>query len=78
MVDSEPLQTLKLSIEGSIDIEQPSTKKTSEARIAPTAGDTTDSVGDTEENQVKEEAVGSHSTDHPVHRSVRTRKPPIR
>ena len=32
MVDSEPLQTLELSIEGCIDVEQPSTTKTSEYR----------------------------------------------
>ena len=45
MVDSEPLQTLELSIEGCIDIEQQNTTKTSEARSAPTGGDTADSVG---------------------------------
>ena len=78
MVDSESLQTLGLSIEGSIDIQQPSTTKTSEARSAPTEGDTADPVGATEENQVEEEAVDSHSSDHPVQRSVRTRNPPIR
>ena len=47
-------------------------------RSAPTEDDTTDSVGTNEENQVEEEAVDSHSTDHPVLRSVRTRNPPIR
>ena len=76
--DSEPLRTLELSIEGCFDNEQPSTTKTSEARSAPTEGDTADSVGATEENQVEEEAVDSYSTDNPVQRSVRTRKPPIR
>ena len=50
MVDSEPLQTLELSIEGCIDIEQPSTTKTSEARSAQTEGDTVDSVGATGES----------------------------
>ena len=78
MVDSEPLQTLELSIEGCIDIEQPSTTKTSEARSPPTEGDTADSVGATEKNQAEEEAVDSHSTDHRVQRSVRIRNPPIR
>ena len=78
MVDSEPLQALELSIERCIDIEQPSTTKTSEARSAPTEGGTADSVGATEEKQVEEEAVDLHSTDHPVQMSVRTRNPPIR
>ena len=78
MADSEPLKNLELSIEGCIDIEQPSTTKTSEARSAPTEGDTADSVGTTEENQVEEEAVDSHSTDYLVQRSVRIRNPPIR
>ena len=78
MVDSEPLQTLELSIEGCIDIERPSTTKTNEARSAPFDNDTADSVGATEENQVEEEAVESHSTDHAMQRSVRTRNPPIR
>ena len=50
MVDSESLQTLELSIEGCIDIEQPSTTITSEAPSAPTEGDTVDSVRATEEN----------------------------
>ena len=77
MVDSEPLQTLELSIEGCIDVEQPSTTKTSESRNSPIEGDTSDSVGATEENQVEEEVVDSHSTDHPVQRSVRTRNAPI-
>ena len=78
MVDSEPLQTLELSIEGCIDIEQPSTTKISKAQSAQTEDGTADSVGATEENLVEEEAVDSHSTDHPVQRSVRTRNPPIR
>ena len=78
MVDSEQLQTLELSIEGCIDIEQPSTTKTSEAQSAQTEDGTAGSVGATEENQVEEEAVDSHSSDHPVQRSVRTRNPPIR
>ena len=73
MVDSEPLQTLELSVEECIDNEQPSTAKTSEARSAPTEGDTGDSVGATEENQVEKEAIESHCNDHPVQRSVRTR-----
>ena len=71
MLDSEPLQTLELSIEGCIDIEQPSTTKTSEARSAPTEGDTVDSVGATGENYFKEEALDSDSTDHRVQTSVR-------
>ena len=78
MVGSESLQTLELSIEGCIDIEQPSTTKTSEARSAPTEGDTTDSVGALEEDKIEGEAADSYSTDHPVQRSVRTRNPPIR
>ena len=77
MVDSDPLQTLELSIDGCLDIEQPSTTKTSEARSAPTEGDIVGSVGATEENQVEEEAVDSHSTAHPMQKSVRTRNPPI-
>ena len=52
MIDSEPLKTLELSIEGCIHIEQPSTTRTSEARSAPTEGDTADSVGATEKDQV--------------------------
>ena len=77
MVASEPLHTLELSIEGCNDIEQPSTTITSEARSALTEGDSADSVGATEANQVEEEAVDSHSTDNPVQRSVRTRNPPF-
>ena len=78
MVDNEPLQNLELSIERCIDIEQSSLTKTSEAQSAQTEGDTADLVGATEENQVKEEAGDSHSTGHPVQRSVRTRNPPFR
>ena len=78
IVDSEPLLTLGLSIEGCNDIEQPSTTITSEGRSAPTEGDTADSVGATEKNQAKEESVVSHSTDHPVQRSVRIRNSPFR
>ena len=78
MAYSELSQTLELSIEGCIDIEQPSTTKTSEARSAPTEGVTADSVGATELNQVEGEAVESNSTDHPVQRTIRTRNPPIR
>ena len=78
MVVSEPLHTLKLSIEGCTDIKEASTTKTSEARSAPTEGDTADSVGVTQENLVEEEALDSHSTDHPVQKSVRTKNPPIR
>ena len=78
MVDSEPLQKLELSIEGCIDTEQSSRTKTSEARSAPIEGYTADSVGASEKIQVEEEALDSHSTDHPVQRSVRTRNPPIR
>ena len=44
----------------------------------PTEGDTADSVGATEVNQVEEEAVDAHSTDHAVHSCVRPRNPPIR
>ena len=66
MFDSEPLQTLEISIEGCIDFEQASTIKISEAQSAPTEFDSVDSVGYTEENHVEEETAESHSTDHPV------------
>ena len=45
ILDSDSLQTLKLSTERCIDIEQPSTLKTRETRSAQTEGDTADSVG---------------------------------
>ena len=57
MVDSEPLQTVELSIEECIDFEQPSMTKTRKAQSASTEGDTADSLGATEENLVEEEAV---------------------
>ena len=66
IVDSEPLQTLEISIEGFIDFEQPSTTKISEARSAPIEVDTVDSLRATEENQVEEETVDLHSADHPL------------
>ena len=53
-------------------------KQARRKRSAPPEGDTKNSVGTNEENQVEEEAVNSNSTDHPVLRSVRTRNPPIR
>ena len=52
MIDSEPLKTVELSIERCIHIEQPSTTRISEAPSAPTEGDTADSVGATEKDQV--------------------------
>ena len=51
---------------------------TSEAQEAPTKGDTGDSVGATEENQVEEKAVHSNSTDHPVQNSVEQEIHPFR
>ena len=69
-VGSGPLQTLELSIEGCIDIDQSSTRRTCDARSALIEGDAADSVGATEEGQVEEEAVDSHSNDHPVLRYV--------
>ena len=46
--------------------------------MTPNAVDTADSLGATEKDQVKGQAKCSLSAEHPVQRSFRTGKPPIR
>ena len=77
-VDSEPLKTAELSIEGCIEL-----ILSNQALRKPTRHRANwwwywrFNGGATEENQVEDGAVGSHSTDHQVQRSVRTRNPPF-
>ena len=78
MAAREPLPFLQLSIVGCIKIEQVSTTTTSKASSALAEGDTAGSVGATEGDQIEEETVVSHSTDHHVQKSIETRQPTIR
>ena len=86
LVDSEQSQTLGLSIEGCIDVEETSTKTITESTNKANDSGAAASVGVTEDDPVETEELEPPSTEPPEQRpteipeqrSTRTRNPPIR